>query len=413
MGHRKTQENNGDMMGGDDGDMMGDGHGDMTGDGHGDGHDDMMMDTGTCGEMSMAGWDTGYDVGEIVLGPAMRATVVINPPQQENLVMQWKDFDRGVHTMDMDMGPMCTTMADCTPDYPMCMTMMGGMQRCGKMCSNSDTCDKPEFPQCMLMMQGGMPMCGKMVHGHTHRGSIDVLTIRTKPPQCAYPAFVAGTALSDVTNLSDIEPDLVWTGAGGMGHGAGHDGGDVVHDGGHGMLRGLQMHDDGMNHGSDVDMMMANRINLQGGMNELGTWFKIDDVQWSYGMGSTDAFPDPPASQRHAKLGQLIEFEVHNHSDMNHPFHLHGFSFQPISFMAMNHHMGTMKSFNYRSLEFMDTVDIPPHTSLIARVLLEDLVGHGAAVGRWLYHCHIAQHAELGMISEIHVAANDHEGLGH
>ena len=363
-----------------------------------DEHMDMMM--GTCGEMSMnTMWDTGYEMGEIVLAPAMRATIVINPPQDKNqkIVLQWKDFNRGIHSMDMQMGAMCMT---------------------------SDQCTHEDYPHCMLMMQGGMRMCGKMIHGHQHRPSIDILRIQTKKSKNEYLPFRAGEHLSAIQDLSSHMPNVMWTGSMG-GHDGGHratmmdgmmddhgdggmmddhdDGGMVDGHGDGGMMDG---HGDGgmMDDHGDGGMMGGGRINLQGGMNEDGTWFKIDDEQWSYGMGSTDSFPHPPMNQRHAMIGDLIEFEVHNHSDMNHPFHLHGFSFQPLAFMAMDHHMGTMKHFTYRTLEFMDTMDIPPHTSMIARVVMNDIVGHNAAAGRWLFHCHIAQHAELGMISEILVA---------
>jgi FtsP/CotA-like multicopper oxidase with cupredoxin domain len=53
----------------------------------------------------------------------------------------------------------------------------------------------------------------------------------------------------------------------------------------------------------------------------------------------------------------------------------------------------------------MDTIDIPAHTSLFAKMRLDDPVGGNAAAGRWLFHCHIAQeHAEHGMISEMIVS---------
>ena len=150
-----------------------------------------------------------------------------------------------------------------------------------------------------------------------------------------------------------------------------------------------------------MNMPMA-RINLKGGMDATGSWFSIDDVIWGYGMGSTDSMPGPPDSLRDGlEIGDMIEFEVHNHSDMNHPFHLHGFSFQPMYFMEMYHCEGWMHRWSHDSLEFMDTMDIPPHTSMFARVRLDDVAGDCKAAGRWLFHCHIAHHAENGMISEL------------
>ena len=63
--------------------------------------------------------------------------------------------------------------------------------------------------------------------------------------------------------------------------------------------------------------------------------------------------------------------------------------------------------------EFVDTVDIPPHTSLFYRFVVTDRPGYGAAVGSmegggalgdWVFHCHIFQHGENGMMSFLRVS---------
>jgi FtsP/CotA-like multicopper oxidase with cupredoxin domain len=87
---------------------------------------------------------------------------------------------------------------------------------------------------------------------------------------------------------------------------------------------------------------------------------------------------------------------------MHHPFHLHGFSFQPV---RMEDPSGeTVVSYDYN--EFVDTLDIPARHRLVFRVRLDDRLDrdgatHGGAVGRWLFHCHIFFHSGLGMISEL------------
>ena len=63
-----------------------------------------------------------------------------------------------------------------------------------------------------------------------------------------------------------------------------------------------------------------------------------------------------------------------------------------------------MLTFGYN--EFVDVADIPPHSKLVYRVLLEDrpfsfISPTGGAVGRWAMHCHIFFHAALGMITEL------------
>jgi FtsP/CotA-like multicopper oxidase with cupredoxin domain len=274
------------------------------------------------------------------------------PMGMESMNQQMEEPEpTGMESMNQQMEePMGAHMAEEEEEHTMNMEM-------GKSCTDDSDCTNPKYPQCMLMKQGAEPKCGAMVHGHSDRDGQDILRImveKANENNVASPPLKMNTVLTTVPNLSDFTATVDWTG--------------------------------------------LNRINLRGGMDADGTWFDIDGVQWSFGMGA-DSMPAAPASRREAKLGDLIEFEVHNHSDMNHPFHLHGFSFQPMYFMNMHHGDGWMRRYDHNVVEFLDTVDIPPHTSMFARVRLDNPAGD--AKGRWLFHCHIAQHAEGGMISEL------------
>ena len=51
--------------------------------------------------------------------------------------------------------------------------------------------------------------------------------------------------------------------------------------------------------------------------------------------------------------------------------------------------------------EFEDTVNLPGDTTVLLRVALADPAGNGGAAGRWMRHCHILQHGENGMMSEL------------
>lgn len=266
-------------------------------------------------------------------------------------------------------------------------------------------CTDPSYPMCMLMVQGRMPMCGKMVESSITPPPRDLVTFRVANAGTGKGAVSVGTPLRVVEDLSTVMPDKIWVGTetgggmGGMGGGMGGMGGGGRH---RTMLRQQQQRDRRTNM-----MMMAPdmpRITLAGMMGPMGTKFSIDGVNWGYGMGSTDSKPDFPASKRDAALGEVIEIEIHNDTDMHHPFHLHGFSFQPLYFMRMHHMEGWMQRYDHDNVEFVDTIDIPEHTSVFIRVRLDDPVGDGSAMGRWLYHCHIAHHAELGMISELVVS---------
>jgi hypothetical protein len=98
-------------------------------------------------------------------------------------------------------------------------------------------------------------------------------------------------------------------------------------------------------------------------------------------------------------VGDILELSVTNLTGANHPFHLHGFSIQPLDLKSG----ATTYTF---PTEFRDNVDIPPGYTLRFRVQITDRpkadgVTPGGAYGRWLFHCHIFFHATLGMLSEL------------
>ena len=133
-------------------------------------------------------------------------------------------------------------------------------------------------------------------------------------------------------------------------------------------------------------------------------WFKIDDYSGIDGR----------TNYRTATVGEAIKWETHNHTDMHHPFHLHGFSFQPTMYMTMHHEEGFMDMWNVNAEnEYVDTVNVPPHTSVFYLFEVEDrpvfgapvgtMIG-GGATGDWVFHCHIFQHGENGMMSFLRVS---------
>lgn len=85
--------------------------------------------------------------------------------------------------------------------------------------------------------------------------------------------------------------------------------------------------------------------------------------------------------------GELQVWEVHNSSRMDHPFHLHGFFFQVLE---VN---GEAPAY----LSWKDTVNLPP-TSRVKIAWLPD-----NRLGRWMYHCHILEHHEAGMMGHFEV----------
>ena len=85
-----------------------------------------------------------------------------------------------------------------------------------------------------------------------------------------------------------------------------------------------------------------------------------------------------------ARLGDVEEWSIVNTTAMDHPFHLHGFRFQLVRPTA--------------DVAWRDTINVPAGQTVVFRTRLED---HG---GRWMFHCHILEHAERGMMGELEVA---------
>ncbi|MBI3201142.1 MAG: multicopper oxidase family protein [Myxococcales bacterium] len=92
------------------------------------------------------------------------------------------------------------------------------------------------------------------------------------------------------------------------------------------------------------------------------------------------AYPNVPVVQ--TAKGSVRTLAVKNDSDMDHPFHLHGFFFQRQS------DTGTLKN--------KDTIIVKAHESMALTARFDE-------PGKWVYHCHILEHAEGGMIGELDV----------
>ena len=86
-------------------------------------------------------------------------------------------------------------------------------------------------------------------------------------------------------------------------------------------------------------------------------------------------------------LGAVEEWSIVNTTTMDHPFHLHGFRFQVTA------DDGDAPGF----LAWQDTVNVRAETTTRFRVQLED------HAGTWMFHCHILEHAERGMMGELEV----------
>jgi FtsP/CotA-like multicopper oxidase with cupredoxin domain len=86
-------------------------------------------------------------------------------------------------------------------------------------------------------------------------------------------------------------------------------------------------------------------------------------------------------------LGATEIWEVENIVGMDHPFHLHGFQFQVLE------RNGVPEPFR----SWKDTVNVPRHGSVRLVVRYEE---HR---GRWMFHCHILDHEDHGMMGVLEV----------
>ena len=87
------------------------------------------------------------------------------------------------------------------------------------------------------------------------------------------------------------------------------------------------------------------------------------------------------------KVGELQVWELSNTSLMDHPFHLHGFFFQVIEENG--------KAPEY--LAWKDTYNLPPRSKIKIAWIPDN------RPGMWMYHCHILEHHEAGMMAHFEV----------
>ena len=88
-----------------------------------------------------------------------------------------------------------------------------------------------------------------------------------------------------------------------------------------------------------------------------------------------------------ARLGATEIWQIENLVGMDHPFHLHGFQFQIIDRNGVPE----------KDRRWKDTVNIPKHE--VARFI----VRYDDFPGRWMFHCHILDHEDHGMMGILEV----------
>ncbi|WP_404710145.1 multicopper oxidase family protein [Sphingomonas sp. MMS24-J13] len=98
---------------------------------------------------------------------------------------------------------------------------------------------------------------------------------------------------------------------------------------------------------------------------------------------------DPKRVDVKVPLGSIEEWEIRNASEELHVFHIHQLAFQVLSVNG--------KAQPFQGLQ--DTIDVPIHGSVRIRMAFTDPI----IVGRFMFHCHILEHEDKGMMAQIEV----------
>jgi bilirubin oxidase len=96
---------------------------------------------------------------------------------------------------------------------------------------------------------------------------------------------------------------------------------------------------------------------------------------------------DPARVDITASLGNTEIWEIENLVGMDHPFHLHGFRFQILD----------RNGVPVEATSWKDTVNVPKHERVRIVVRFDDYPG------KWMFHCHILNHEDMGMMGVLEV----------
>lgn len=110
------------------------------------------------------------------------------------------------------------------------------------------------------------------------------------------------------------------------------------------------------------------------GMGAGGMRFTIDGQEYDHERIDTEVSP-----------GALEEWTIVNQSPMDHPFHLHVWPMQLLEIGGQP----------VERVDWRDVVPVPARSSTVVRIAFEGLTG------KTVYHCHILDHEDLGMMGTI------------
>jgi FtsP/CotA-like multicopper oxidase with cupredoxin domain len=119
------------------------------------------------------------------------------------------------------------------------------------------------------------------------------------------------------------------------------------------------------------------------------TLAQLGDGSFAYGVNGK---PFAKGVRLVAHVGETQIWTIANTTKWSHPFHLHGFFFQVID----------ERGAPVGPLAWKDTVDVPLEQTVRLVVRFDD------RPGAWMYHCHILDHADGGLMGTLELIGRDH-----
>lgn len=113
----------------------------------------------------------------------------------------------------------------------------------------------------------------------------------------------------------------------------------------------------------------------------VATYWAINKQSWPE---RGHEFPPPPLAE--LKLGRSYVFELRNVTPHMHPIHLHGHTFKVLESNRVE-----------RPVHWADTVLLAPKERVRIAFVADN-------PGRWMFHCHIIEHQDTGMMGYVTVA---------
>jgi FtsP/CotA-like multicopper oxidase with cupredoxin domain len=102
-----------------------------------------------------------------------------------------------------------------------------------------------------------------------------------------------------------------------------------------------------------------------------------------------DGVPASMAKALAAKVGTTEVWTVKNTMQFDHPFHVHGFFFQPLD---------STTGAALPAPQWLDTYNVPQMQTVQFAIKYDD------RPGMWMFHCHILDHAEAGMMGMLQLS---------